>query len=74
MEDSIAHHVMTRRGNALPDIERELARLGSPETAGLHRHFFVSRANQTVVMATRADAPIAVALRALPGWDEPSEE
>lgn len=72
MEGSVEYHVLTRRGDALSDIEREVSRLGSREAAGLHRYFYVSRANQTVVMATHADAPIAKALRALPAWDEPS--
>ncbi len=74
MDSPIAYHVLTRRGDALSDIEREVARLGSREAAGLHRYFYVSRANQTVVMATHADAPIARALRAHPAWDEPSEQ
>lgn len=73
MDGRVDYHVLTRRGDALAVIEREVSRLGSREAAGLHRYFFVSRANQTVVMATHADAPIARALRALPDWDEPSE-
>lgn len=74
MAGRLDYHVLTRRGDALPDIEREVARLGSREEAGLYRYFYVSRANQTVVMATHADAPIARALRALPDWDEPVED
>lgn len=73
MDDRVDYHVLTRRGDALSAIEREVSRIGSREAAGLHRYFFVSRANQTVVMATHADAPIARALRALPDWDEPVE-
>jgi hypothetical protein len=64
-------HVLTRQGDATHEVDFALRDLGtSPEEAGLHRYFFVTRANQTVVMARAAHVPIAHALRER-GWDEP---
>lgn len=65
------YHVLTKDGDALTEVDEAVRSLGSPEKAGLHRHFFVTRANQTVVMAHSPDAPIATFLRDRPGWKEP---
>lgn len=65
------YHVLTKDGDALAEVDQAVRSLGSAEKAGLHRHFFVTRANQTVVMAHAPDAPIATLLRERPGWKEP---
>jgi len=71
MPEHPEHHVMTREGDASAEIEALLRSLGSAEHAGLHRHFYVIRANQTVVMTRGSDTPLAEALRLRPGWREP---
>jgi hypothetical protein len=71
MPDSDGYHVLTRSGDASDEVARLVRELGDGSEIGLHRCFFVSRARQTVVMATGPDAPIARALRARPGWLEP---
>jgi hypothetical protein len=71
MEPSSGHHVLVRSGDASAEVERALRNLGSPERAGLHRYFYVSRADQTVVMTLAPDAPLAVRLRGEAGWTEP---
>jgi hypothetical protein len=65
------YHVFTRIGDATAEIEALVQQIGSAEAAGLHRCYFVSRANQTVVMTTDAAAPIARHLRHHHGWIEP---
>lgn len=70
-EPPVEYHVLTKLGDAGAEVERVLSRFGSAREAGLHRHFFVTRAKQTVVLAHGKDAPIAAALRAVPGWQEP---
>lgn len=74
MGDADDFHVLTKKGNAEAEIDQTLRELGSPDHAGLHRYFFVSRANQTVVMAASGDSPIARALRSRSGWLEPGED
>lgn len=75
MDEEGGMHVLTREGDALAEVEAALARLAAGgvgrEAAGLHRMFHVVRAGQTVVMVTSSAAPLAAALRALPGWREP---
>jgi hypothetical protein len=71
MEPSSGFHVLVRTGDASPEVESALRDLGSPARAGLHRYFYVSRANQTVVMTLAPDAPLAVRLRKVAGWSEP---
>ncbi len=66
-------HVLVCDGDASAEVEALLARLGTPEEAGLHRYFFVTRANQTVVMARDADAAIVRELRVAGGWESPEE-
>ena len=64
------YHVLTRDGDATMDVEAALR--GMPDgKGGLHRYFYVSRANQTVVMTMSASSPIADALRRRDGWREP---
>lgn len=72
MTPTPGYHVLIKQGDASAEVEAALVRLGSPADAGLHRYFFVSRADQTVVMAAAPDAPLAALLRAGRGWSEPS--
>ena len=74
MANPFGYHVLTRDGDGTGEIEAALRTAGSPQSAGLHKYFYVARANQTVVMATSPDAAIAVALRGLPGWREPVDD
>lgn len=70
-----AHHVFLRPGDGLAQVEDALARLAAAgvtrEASGLRRVLYVTRADQTVVMLDGPGAPLAAALRALPGWREP---
>ena len=67
--------VFVKRGDALAEVEAVLRELGvRPEEGGLHRSFFVTKADQTVVTTTTEGAPLARALRSRPGWTEPREE
>lgn len=66
-------HVLTARGDATEQVDSAVREIGSAEAAGLHRVFFVSRADQTVVMTRTADSELAVALRRVGGWEEPAE-
>ncbi len=68
------YHVLIKAGDASAEVERVVRTLGSAEAAGVHGHFFVQRADQTVVMALGPDSPISVALRGKPGWTAPGEE
>lgn len=66
--------VLIRAGDATAEVESALRGLGmSREEAGLHRLLFVTRANQTVVMARDAEAPIA-ALLLDRGWAAPGND
>ena len=67
------HPVFVRRGDATAEVERLVAAAGGGETAGLQRSIYVTRANQTVVMVTGRETPLARALRAA-GWEEPQED
>ena len=67
------YHVLTADGDRTGEVDELIRQLGTTEQAGLHRHFFVTRANQTVVMTLREDSPLAAALRRRPGWQEPRE-
>jgi hypothetical protein len=66
-------HVFIKHGDARPEVDRLLRELGSsPEAAGLHKYIYAEQARQTVVMLSGADAPLAGALRARSGWQEPA--
>lgn len=68
-----SYHVFTRRGDARAEVDGILRELGvTPERGGLHKYLFVTKADQTVVMVSGADAPLAAALRERRGWLEPS--
>ncbi|MQA89628.1 MAG: hypothetical protein GEU90_05270 [Gemmatimonas sp.] len=67
----IEYHVLTKSGDASAEIEEAVKALGTRENAGLHRYYYVKRANQTVVMASGVDSPIARVLRERAGWKEP---
>lgn len=71
-------HVFVRRGDAAADVEALLAEVrargSTPEAEGFIRYFFVTRAEQTVVMVRDRGAPFAAALRARRGWREPADE
>ena len=70
--------VFLRRGDASAEVEAILKTLRdrgeSPEAAGFVRYFFVTQAEQTVVMVTGADVPFAAELRSRRGWSVPAEE
>lgn len=64
--------VFIKRGDFRAEVDalfRELAL--SPEEAGFQKYIYATQANQTVVMTTSRDAPVAQALRRRPGWLEP---
>ena len=72
-EGSPEFPVFVKRGDALAEVDASLALLGGAVAAGLHRMFYVERADQTVVMVTARDVPLADALRGR-GWAEPRED
>ncbi|MEX2582394.1 MAG: hypothetical protein WD766_03930, partial [Gemmatimonadota bacterium] len=61
-------HVLVKDGDASAEVDEAVRQVGSPDAAGLHRYFFVARANQTVVMADGSASPIVAHLRRSPGW------
>jgi hypothetical protein len=65
------YHILIRQGDASAEIEQLLREAGPNEPTGLRRYYYVSRANQTIVMTTDANAPIARRLREREGWREP---
>lgn len=65
--------VFVRHGDALAEIDALVRELGGEESAGLHRHMYVTRADQTVVMTTEVDTPLATELRGRASWLEPRE-
>lgn len=71
-------HVLVRRGDASAEVEGVLKEIraagGTPEAAGFLRYFFVTRAEQTVVMTASRESPLAAALRGRKGWSEPGDE
>jgi hypothetical protein len=70
--------VFLRRGDASAEVESILQavrdRGEQPEAAGFVRYFFVTQAEQTVVMVTGPDVPFAAELRSRRGWTVPAEE
>lgn len=66
--------VFVKQGDARAEVDALLLRLGlTPETGGLHKYFYVTKAGQTVVMTAAPDTPLARALRGQAGWQEPQE-
>jgi hypothetical protein len=69
-----AFPVFIRRGDARAEVDRLVRELGpTAEKAGFQKYIYASQADQTVVMTSGRDAPLANALRTRPGWDEPKE-
>lgn len=68
-----ARPVFVSRGDRLAELETLVRELGGPDRAGLHRQMYVTRAEQTVAIATHVDSPLAAALRERAGWLEPRE-
>lgn len=68
-----AHPVFIRPGDALAEIDALVRELGGADAAGLHRQMYVTRADQTVVMTTTPEAPLAAALRTRSAWLEPTD-
>ena len=65
--------VFVKRGDARGEVESAARGLGmTASAAGLHKVIFAARADQTVVMVTTREAPLAGALRTL-GWSEPMD-
>ncbi len=73
-----AYPVFIKRGDARAEVDRILEELkrthGSAESAGFQKYLHVTKANQTVVMVTGRDTPLAAALRGRAGWLEPTEQ
>jgi len=71
-------HVLTRPGDGLAEVDAALADLAARgvdrEAAGFRKAFFVTRADQTVVMVRSRQDPLADALRRRPGWREPGDQ
>ena len=66
--------VFVARGDARAAVDRLLKTLApTPMAAGFHKYFYVAKADQTVVLATGRDTPLAGALRDRPEWTEPVE-
>lgn len=72
-----AYPVFIKRGDARAEVDRVLEELkrahGSAGAAGFQKYLHVSKANQTVVMVTGRDTPLAATLRGRAGWLEPAE-
>jgi hypothetical protein len=67
-------HVFVKAGDATAELQNALRELRlSEEKAGIHRHLFVTRANQSVVMVRDLDAPIVSLLRRS-GWSQPADD
>lgn len=70
--------VFIKRGDARAEVDRILEELkrahGSAEAAGFQKYLHVSKANQTVVMVTGRETPLAAVLRGRAGWLEPTEQ
>ncbi|HLL46399.1 MAG TPA: hypothetical protein VK399_06810 [Longimicrobiaceae bacterium] len=69
------YHVLTRKGDSRPEVDRTLAELkrahGAEVDAGFHKYMHVTQTNMTVVMVHSVDSLLAAALRGRPGWTEP---
>jgi hypothetical protein len=71
-------HVLTRPGDGLAEVDAALAALAARgvdrEASGFRKAFFVTRADQTVVMVSGRDTPLAGELRGRSGWREPGDQ
>ena len=69
------HPVFTRRGDARAEVDEVVHQLeeqyGPAQPVGFVKYLYVTKADQTVVLVTSRNAPLAAALRARPGWIEP---
>jgi hypothetical protein len=67
--------VFIKRGDARAEVDQLLAELRAAhgDDTGFHKYLFVTRAEQTVVMLTDREGPLAEALRGRRGWSEPGE-
>lgn len=69
--------VFIRRGDGRAEVDEILHQLeerGAPgQDLGFVKYLYVTNAEQTVVIVTSRDTPLARALRARPGWSEPIE-
>ena len=64
--------VFIARGDARAEVDRLVRPLApTPAAAGLHKYFYVAKADQTGVMSTGRDTPLAPALRQRREWSEP---
>lgn len=67
--------VFIKQGDARAEVDAAVRQLGAtPEDAGLHKYFYVTKAAQTVVMVSSLDSALAKALRGQPGWEQPNED
>ena len=72
--DAPEYPVFVKRGDVRAEVEAAARGLGGTALqAGLHKTIYAARADQTVVLVTSREAPLAAALRAR-GWAEPKEE
>jgi hypothetical protein len=66
--------VFIKRGDSRGEIDALIRELSlTPEAAGLQKYIHATQADQTVVMVSGRDAPLARSLRERPGWLEPQE-
>ena len=71
-------HIFIKKGDALREVDAALARCAQRgldrAAAGFNKYLFATQADQTIVFLASRDAPLAVELRALPGWSEPGDQ
>lgn len=67
------YHVLVRKGDGTAEVAELIREIGSEAKAGLHRCFYVTRAQQTVVMVTEPDAELARRLAGRKGWSAPAD-
>jgi hypothetical protein len=66
--------VFIKRGDSRGEVDALVRELSlTPEAAGLQKYIYASQANQTVVMVSGREVPLARSLRGRPGWLEPRE-
>lgn len=73
-ERLVPYPVFLRRGDGRSEVDSLIAELaGVPGGAGLHKYLYAAEADQTVVMVTSRDVPLARVLRERAEWLEPME-